>query len=135
MSQEGTIETIVTKNLVKDGNNIFQKMSIVETFSKMPMKLKIVLGMYSLCVSSGFFIQTYYDGRDNLISDRKKRADKFSTNPTQVKKNDYEADWKATKEGCKSRPFLNFIDSLIFPYSWATNLIPKIVLYFNQDTE
>lgn len=130
MSKEGTIETIVTKNTVENGSNIFQKMSIVETFTKMSMKAKIALAIYSLCVSAGFFTQTYYDGRDNLIIDRKKRTDKKADYEA-----DYEADWKATKEGCKRKPFINFMDSLVFPYSWATNIIPKIVLYFNQDTE
>jgi hypothetical protein len=126
MSSEGTIETIVTKNLVKDGSNIFQKMSIVETFSKISMKAKIALGIYAFCVSAGFFLQTYHDGRDSLVADRRKRTDK---------KKDYEADWKATKEGCKRKPFINFMDSLIFPYTCVSNIMPKIVLYFNQDTE
>lgn len=131
-STEGTIETTVTKNTIKDGTSTVQKVNIVETLSKMSTKAKIGLSIYAVFVTMGFCTSTYHDGRDGLM---KRRLNRDTTKEPRYLDDTvrYEDDWKAVKSGCTSKPFLNFTDALFFPYIWVANVIPKVVMYYNPE--
>lgn len=132
-TSEGTAEKVITKETkTKDGTSIIEKINVVQKWSKMSKTQKILLACYGTCVSSSFFLATYHDGRDELVSMREKRKEKPSMYGIDSVER-AEEDWRAVRHGCGKNMGSNFFDSVFFPFVWTTNVVPKVVLFFNPE--
>ncbi len=83
---------------------------------------KISLAIYSACAVFGFLFATYNDGKQELV---KRRVDRQKSPKT--------GDWIGIKNACVGNMFWNFFESVIFPYTVASNIMPKIVLLLNPE--
>ena len=136
-SSEGTAEKLITKEIKSaDGTSIIEKINIIHRFTNMSKRTKILLGVYTGCVTGSFFLATYNDGKKELLSAREET--KESTSSTiQKNKTDPEwrrkQDWDAVTKGCSRHMGSNFWNSLFFPFTWVTDAMPSVVLLFNPD--
>jgi hypothetical protein len=96
--------------------------SVAETWNGLGNSVKIGLITYTVCTMFGFMLSTYNDGKEELV---KRRNDRNAYN----KKDD----WISVKKACKQHVFKNFVDSIIFPFTIVSNIMPKIVLWLNPE--
>ncbi|MCZ6910747.1 MAG: hypothetical protein O7C56_07520 [Rickettsia endosymbiont of Ixodes persulcatus] len=104
----------------------------------MSTKQKIGLGAYGFCVTSSFLVATYNDGKDELLKSRtvhNKYINDPETRYSYKYINDpetrYRLDWEAVRKGCSDKPFVNFWESVIFPFTLISNVMPRLVIALN----
>ncbi len=97
-------------------------MQVIKTISELSDPKKYGLVVYSAFAIFGFLFATYNDGKEELL---KRRADR-----QKLAKN---GDWIGIKNACVGNMFWNFFESVIFPYTVASNIMPKVVLLLNPE--
>lgn len=116
--------TIVKTFEEENGWKIFNK--------KMSKTTKIVLGAYSLAALGTFSIQSYNDGKHELLEYR--NSDKYKIDMARLSHINF-CEWDVVKEGCSKHIFYNFYKSIVFPFTIASNTIPYIVLRMNSTSK
>lgn len=117
-STEGTIEKTIIKNSTENGYSIFEKINLVERFSKLSPWARRSLMIYGALAAGGFTIATYNDGRTELMD--------YYKNPSMY--GGHKSEWDAAKKGCKKNVWSNFVQSVFFPYTAVSNVMPYIVI-------
>ncbi len=97
-------------------------MQVFKTIAELSDPKKIGLAIYSTCAVLGFLFATYNDGKEELGKRRNDRQ--------KMPKN---GDWIGIKNACVGNMFWNFFESVIFPYTVASNIMPKVVLLLNPE--
>ncbi len=120
----GSTDTTIIENSVKNGAKVSTITQITKTWTELSKTKKIGLGVYALCAAFGFMFATYNDGRDELI----KRRDCRDVYP-KIK------DWDGVKYACTSNIFTNLFESIVFPFTFASNIMPKIVIWLNPENQ
>jgi len=125
---ETTIESSEVINTDGTKQTIFKRITNVrETWSNLSMRSKILIFGYVFGGSVNMFYNTYNNGKIALLEYRK--------NPSSIKFNGLTvtSEWAAVSFGCKRHSFENFLNSLIWPQTIFSNIMPTIVLALNPD--
>jgi hypothetical protein len=108
-------------------NGVTRRIEVIrETWSRMSRTKKIALGVYGGFVAASFLLDTYHDGREELMQFRnvninsRDPLDKLQARELTV-----------TAHGCRKNAFENFIHATVFPVTWVTRIAPRAVLLFN----
>ena len=119
-SESGSIEESITKEFSENGTSVVKKINVFKNWSKMGTGMKVFLGTYFSLFTSSYIFSTYSDGKENLLLFREGKLDSSIL-----------TDWQAAKLGCKKNVWRNFVESVIFPYTLFSNVMPSIVLKLN----
>jgi len=118
------MEKIVETRIV---NGVTRRIEVIrESWKRMSRTKKIVLGVYGGFVAGSFLLDTYHDGREELMQFRK-----VSINSREPLDKLQEQELSVAARGCRKNAFGNFIHSTIFPVIWVTRIAPKVVIFFN----
>ena len=79
---------------------------------------KIFWSIYSVLAIGDFWLSTYRDGKNEMISNRQDKKSSLS-------------DLEAAKYGSKKNMISNFLKSTIFPVYFLSNFIPSLIVLFN----
>lgn len=131
MSSEGKQEisknTTLTRETVNGKWKIFEKINISTNLKKLSRTQRIFVGVYAASVVTNFMFSTYSDGKTELLKWRKNHS------TTTNKQEKYLQEWSAVKKGCQEHWFGNLWDSLFFPCTLATNVVPLVIINLNKE--
>lgn len=132
-SAEQGSSTITVQKAVptKDGGSVLEKTRIVRNWNRMGRGKKIFIGCYLGVAGGRFMMETYDDGKKELI----KHRDLLNNPPKYSSGLRHLNEWEAVKYGCSNNMWDNFFESLVFPWTIASNLIPGVVLWFNPEVK
>ena len=134
MSEGSMCDTIRVTGATLPDNNLYTTTKSLDTYTggtlttiankwtELPSLVKSGLIVYAACATFGFMISTYNDGKEELI---KRRSDR--------NKNPINDDWISVKSACKKHIFTNFINSIIFPYTIVSSIMPSIIMFLNPE--
>jgi hypothetical protein len=123
---EGTVEKVITKNTTKEGATIFERIRFVERFNKLSKFQRRSLATYGLLATGSFTFAIYNDGRSELIEHWNKARSPQST--IRSGRSLHSSDWEAAKRGCKNHVWMRFCESILFPYTCVSSVMPYVVL-------
>ncbi len=118
----GSTDTTIIENSVKNGAKVSTITQITKTWTELSRTKKIGCGIYALFATLGFMFATYNDGREELIKRRSRRDVCLK-----------EKDWQYVKDACTNNIFTNIFESIVFPFTFASNIMPKIVMWLNPE--
>jgi hypothetical protein len=132
-SAEQGSSTITVQKAVptKDGGSVLEKTRIVRSWNRMGRGKKIFIGCYLGVAGGRFMMETYDDGKKELI----KHRDLLNNPPKYSSGLLHQNEWEAVKYGCSNNMGDNFFESLVFPWTIASNLMPGVVLWFNPEVK
>jgi len=109
------------KTEVIDGNTIYSKF---ETFTKSvsnidPFYYKL-LSVYMAIILFGYIINSYNTGKYALFKHR-----------ANIKNFNSDSEWISVKREVSLRSWENFSNSVVFPYTMFSSIVPNVVIYFN----
>jgi hypothetical protein len=86
---------------------------------------------YALFATSTLLVKTYIDGKRYLLDFQE---DKMVMKPEDIQEKwqNITDEFKACKYGCGRNLSKNVFDSLLFPITFISNIVPYIVLKFNS---
>jgi len=113
------------KTEIIDGNTIYSKFeTITKSVSNIDPFYYKVLCVYMVVVLLGYIINSYNTGKYALFKHR-----------ANIKDFNSDSEWIAVKREVSLRSWENFINSIVFPYTMFSSIVPNIVLYFNPIKE
>jgi hypothetical protein len=74
--------------------------------------------------------KTYNSGKEGLLTERSRVPKDYERDSDRNSR-----EWKATYAGCKKDSFSHFFDSLVWPYSFASEALPSLVIKLNPRPE
>lgn len=121
------METKVETRIV---NGVTRRIEVIrERWSRMSRTKKTALGIYGGFVAASFLLDTYHDGRDDLIHFRN-----ITINSREPLAKLQEQELSVVARGCRKNAFENFVHATVFPVTWVTRIAPKVILFFNPRT-
>lgn len=121
-----SVKTVDIKetSILNGVKSTFQNTQIIQTWSSMSRFSKCSIGIYTLFVTGTFITTLYRDGKRGLNSHRglirSQKTPKFE--------NEYDAVWY------NMHPFSSFWESITFPFTAVSNVMPWIIVTMNPDT-
>ena len=144
MSSFHSEQTIQTKEFTNNEGFLTQT-TIVQLYTNIPQKGKYAIFAYMTGALLYNFISSYNVGRSALAKCRHDREIQKSSSQSQEKsssqsqeksssslQNQLSDELDVIKNAISETTYTRFCESLIFPYTIASEIIPKLVLYFNK---
>ena len=122
---EGSIQQTITKESTKNGMSIIEVINVRKHWSTLTPVTKYVVIGYVSAAGLLYLTRIYNDGKESLMKFRKDKT----TGGSKFKDDD---EMSVTMKGCRSNSWSHFFDSIIFPYSIAAEIMPRIVLWLNK---
>ncbi len=102
---------------------------IVVIFKELPKPVKLSSALYVTCILGYNIYGTYYDSKTCLDKFREGKLGELGIDNYQKKQ--IKTDWDAVKYGANYRCLERLWDSIVWPITSITNLVPSIVLMLN----
>ncbi len=102
---------------------------IIVIFKELPKPVKLSSGLYISCILGYNIYGTYTDSKIYLDKFREDKLKDLGI--TDNEKKEIKTDWDAVKFGANSRCLERLWDSIVWPITGITNLVPAIVLMLN----
>ena len=109
------------KTEIITGDTIYSKLeTITKTVHNIPPLYRRLSCLYMLIILFGYIFSSYNDGKHALFEHRTKVTG-FNRN----------SEWIAIKKEISMKSWENFLDSVVFPYTMFSHIVPNAIMYFN----
>lgn len=123
-AETGRMDQTITNETIVNGQKVIESTRIVKTWDRLSIRTRACIASYLTVLFGHYSYLIYEDGKTRLINYR-------NTSKTHNDISGLYSEWDAVKLGCNTRPGLRFVESLVFPYTVVTNLMPRMVLWLN----
>lgn len=99
------------------------------TFKALPSPVRMTTIVYISCLLGYNMFGTYFDSKIYLLKYREGNLHEIGVNSKQI--DDIRNDWDAVKYGATNNALDRLWDSLVWPITSITNIVPAVVLALN----
>lgn len=125
-----SVDTITKTQLTEKGSII--ERTVVRRWNSMSRNKRIALGIYFGTVAAAYFSKIYDDGYYELMRHRLNSTSAEDSSKPLVPSNEKRRlELDAIAKGCKSNSIERFWESVIFPYTAVTTVVPYAILAIN----
>jgi hypothetical protein len=121
-------KTYEEKSVLTENNGVINlQRTVVKMLTEYEInpQVKFALSIYFGFVFLNFIHATYHVGKNKLLDERSTSGYKYNPNK----------EWIAVSNECRKGTFWRFLESVIFPYTVFSNVVPTIVMKLNPYKE
>jgi hypothetical protein len=120
--QQGTVKMMVSRVI-----------KVTQSWSSLSPRTRLLIGCYAGGFAVHELVSSYGAGKEALEAHRLKQ-EQHASNKGSGSSLPNKTEWEAVRAGCREGGWERFWDSLVFPATLASKLMPHVVIWLNPST-